>query len=69
MASSWHLSMDAILIANECVDVRKITKAHGILCKLDKRAYDHLNWEFLWRTLEKGFGIDGLIGQSSVVRQ
>ncbi|KAG5600118.1 hypothetical protein H5410_031488 [Solanum commersonii] len=32
-ASSWHSSMDVILVANECVDVRKITKALGILCK------------------------------------
>jgi len=50
--------MDAILIANECVDVRKITKIPGILCKLDiEKAYDHLNWDFMWYTLERiGFG-------------
>jgi len=50
--------MDAILIANECVDVRKITKVPGILCKLDiEKAYDHLNWDFMWYTLERiGFG-------------
>ncbi|WMV22580.1 hypothetical protein MTR67_015965 [Solanum verrucosum] len=50
--------MDAILIANECVDVRKITKIPGILCKLDiEKAYDHLNWDFMWYTLGRiGFG-------------
>ncbi|WMV11476.1 hypothetical protein MTR67_004861 [Solanum verrucosum] len=50
--------MDAILVANECVDVRTISKVPGILCKLDiEKAYDHLNWEFLWSTLGRmGFG-------------
>ncbi|WMV47890.1 hypothetical protein MTR67_041275 [Solanum verrucosum] len=36
--------MDAILVANECVDMRYRSKAPGILCKLDiEKAYDHLN--------------------------
>ncbi|WMV30346.1 hypothetical protein MTR67_023731 [Solanum verrucosum] len=50
--------MDAILIANECVDVRKISKVPGILCKLDiEKAYNHLHLGFLWKTLENmGFG-------------
>ncbi|WMV46336.1 hypothetical protein MTR67_039721 [Solanum verrucosum] len=50
--------MDAILIANECVDVRKISKVPEILRKLDiEKAYDHLHWGFLWKTLENmGFG-------------
>ncbi|WMV13351.1 hypothetical protein MTR67_006736 [Solanum verrucosum] len=50
--------MDAILVANECVDVRTISKDPGILCKLDiEKAYDHLNWEYLWSTLTRmGFG-------------
>ncbi|WMV46021.1 hypothetical protein MTR67_039406 [Solanum verrucosum] len=59
----WHLLrarqiMDAIVIANECVDVRQISNAPSILCKLDiEKAYDHLNWGFLWKTLENmGFG-------------
>ncbi|XP_049368217.1 uncharacterized protein LOC125833115 [Solanum verrucosum] len=48
--------MDAILIANESVDVRKISKVPGIPCKFEK-AYDHLHWGFLWKTLEgMGFG-------------
>lgn len=50
--------MDAIVIANECVDVRQISKVLGILCKMDReKAYDHLNWGFLWKNLENmGFG-------------
>ncbi|WMV31952.1 hypothetical protein MTR67_025337 [Solanum verrucosum] len=45
-------------MANECVDSRTRSNAPGILCKLDiQKAYDHLNWQFLWETLDKrGFG-------------
>ena len=36
--------MDAVLIANECVESRQRSKCPGILCKLDiQKAYDHLN--------------------------
>lgn len=36
--------MDAILIANECVDLRIRNLEPGILFKLDiQKAYDHLN--------------------------
>ena len=42
--------MDAILIANECVDSRIRNKEPGILCELDiQKAFDHLNWNFLLR--------------------
>lgn len=35
--------MEVILIANECVDARIMSKKPGILCKLDiAKAYDHL---------------------------
>ncbi|WMV18960.1 hypothetical protein MTR67_012345 [Solanum verrucosum] len=50
--------MDAVLIANECVDSRKKDKQQGILCKLDiQKAYDHLNWNFLMKMMQRmGFG-------------
>ncbi|XP_019246460.1 PREDICTED: uncharacterized protein LOC109226112 [Nicotiana attenuata] len=50
--------MDAILIANECIDARIGSKKPGILCKLDiQKTFDHLNWNFLLGLLVKmGFG-------------
>ncbi|WMV41678.1 hypothetical protein MTR67_035063 [Solanum verrucosum] len=50
--------MDAVLIANECVESRQRSKCPGILCKLDiQKAYDHLNWNFLLLMMQRmGFG-------------
>ena len=50
--------MDALLIANECVESRQRSKFPGILCKLDiQKAYDHLNWNFLLLMMQRiGFG-------------
>lgn len=46
--------MDAILMANECLDSRLRSSEPGILCKLDiQKAYDHLNWNFILKTLAK----------------
>lgn len=59
--------MDAILIANECVDTRKKSRRPWILYKLDIEAYDHLNLEFLWKTWEKkALGADGLTGPGAL---
>ncbi|WMV33971.1 hypothetical protein MTR67_027356 [Solanum verrucosum] len=45
--------MDAVLIANKCIDSRKKDKQPGILCKLDiQKAYDHLNWNFLMKMMQ-----------------
>lgn len=36
--------MDAVVIANECVESKQRSKIPGLLCKLDiQKAYDHLN--------------------------
>ncbi|WMV25045.1 hypothetical protein MTR67_018430 [Solanum verrucosum] len=50
--------MDAMLIANKCVDSKKKDKQPGILCKLDiQKAYDHLNGNFLMKMMQRmGFG-------------
>ncbi|WMV39521.1 hypothetical protein MTR67_032906 [Solanum verrucosum] len=50
--------MDAVLIANECVDSKKKDKQPGILCKPDiQKAYDHLYWNFLMKMMQRmGFG-------------
>ena len=43
-----------MLIANEAIDSLLKNNDCGILCKLDiKKAYDHVNWNFLSFVLEK----------------
>lgn len=47
--------MDAVLIANECVDIM-IRKVPVVLCNLDiEKAYDHLRGAFLEDSREHGF--------------
>ena len=50
--------MDAILIANECIETRQRSNKPGIVCTLDiQKAYDFLNWDFLIQMLgSMGFG-------------
>ena len=50
--------LDAVLIANDAIDALLKRKKKGLICKLDiKKAYDHLNWNFLLGVMEKmGFG-------------
>ena len=50
--------LDASLIANVVIDSVVKKKERGILCKLDiEKAYDNINWKFLFRVLQKvGFG-------------
>lgn len=50
--------LDRVLIANEIVDGWKKTKKRGLLFKIDfEKAYDSLNWEFLFSMLSSfGFG-------------
>ena len=46
--------LDAFLIANEVIDSMVKKKEKGILCKLDiEKAYDRINWKFLFGMLRK----------------
>ena len=51
--------LDVSLIVNEIMDSIVKKKDSGVLYKLDiKKAYDHINWSFLLKMLQKmGFGI------------
>ncbi|XP_028074331.1 uncharacterized protein LOC114276709 [Camellia sinensis] len=50
--------MDGVLVANEIVDWWKKTNRKGLIIKLDfEKAYDTVNWNFLFQMLENfGFG-------------
>lgn len=40
----WRQITDSILIANECVDMRRRAKWNGVVCKLDlEKAYDKVD--------------------------
>ena len=49
--------LGASLITNEVIDSLMRKKERGILCKLDKKAYDKISWNFIISVLQKtGFG-------------
>lgn len=51
--------LDAVLVANEVVDEIRVKKKKGLVFKIDfKKAYDHVDWNFLDFVLDKkGFGL------------
>ena len=50
--------LDAMLVANEAIDLVLKNNENGILCKLDiEKAYDNVDWSFLLIVMQKmGFG-------------
>ncbi|RVW74271.1 hypothetical protein CK203_051040 [Vitis vinifera] len=55
----WMLtSLDAVLIANEAIDLVLKNNENGIMCKLDiEKTYDNVDWSFLLTVTQKmGFG-------------
>ncbi|RVW81802.1 hypothetical protein CK203_051613 [Vitis vinifera] len=50
--------LDAVLVANEVLDSVLKNKEEAVMCKLDiEKAYDHVEWSFLFSVMRKmGFG-------------
>jgi hypothetical protein len=50
--------LDAIGTAQECIHNTKLKKLKALILNLDlQKAYDYINWDFLWLTLlQMGFG-------------
>lgn len=51
--------LDVVLVATEAVEDYRKRGKRGVILKVDfKKAYDHVNWDFLDFVLEKkGFGV------------
>ena len=54
--------LDAMLVANEAIDLVLKNNENGILCKLDiEKAYDNVDWSFLLTVMQKMGWVDQMV--------
>lgn len=59
------------MAAHKLIDSRFKQNRHGVVCKLDfERAYDMVDWDFLFYTMDRmGLVVCGVVGFSVVCLQ
>lgn len=45
--------LDFFIIGNKCKDGKTWSAIEGIICKLDDKAFQHVDWDYLMQMLDK----------------